>query len=40
MRRKVLLETGLNLFQNTIQILRGRTKEHQEKPGNYEIIGK
>jgi hypothetical protein len=40
MRRKVLIETGLDLFQNSIQILRGRTKENQGTPRNYDLISK
>lgn len=40
MGRKVLIETGSGLFQNTVQISRGRTKENQETPRNYEIISK
>jgi hypothetical protein len=38
MGRKVLIKTGSGLFQNTLQILRGRTKENQETPQNYEIV--
>jgi len=38
MGRNVLLKAGSGLFQNTIQVLRGRNKENQETPQNYEIV--
>jgi hypothetical protein len=38
MGRKVLVKTGSGLFQNTIQILRRRTKKNQEISQNYEVI--
>jgi hypothetical protein len=38
MGRKVMVKTGSVLFQNTIQILRCRTKKNQETIHNYEIV--
>jgi len=37
MGRKVLIKRVSSLFQNTIQILRGRTKENQSTPQNNDI---
>lgn len=38
MGRKVLIKRGSGLFQNSIQILPGRTKENQDTTQLYETV--